>query len=121
MNRFIFILLIAILPLRGWTGVAMATEMAAINLAATKAANTQARADLEVVSSMPNCDMSKAKAGDFTTAKPLCTHCQTCHATGFVSTVQITSFDKVLYAQPLTQSRQFASANLAHSQKPPIL
>jgi hypothetical protein len=34
MHRFIFIFMIALLPLRGWMGEAMATEMAAINLIA---------------------------------------------------------------------------------------
>ena len=116
--------MIALLPLRGWMGEAMATEMAAINLIAIQAANTPVSVDLTSIKSMSDCDMHKSKTSDNTvktTAKPSCTHCQACHAAGMVSTVQITSFDTVHYAQPLSQNSQFASASIAHSQKPPIL
>jgi hypothetical protein len=121
MRRFIFILMIALLPLRGWMGEAMATEMATMNLIAAQAINTPATADLTDSNSMVDCDMHKTKTADNKPAKVLCTHCQACHATGLISTVQITSFDKVRYAQPLAQASQFASASIAHSQKPPIL
>jgi hypothetical protein len=121
MRRIIFILMIALLPLRGWMGEAMATEMATMNLVAIQAINTPATADLPASNSMHDCDMHKTKTTDNKPAKPLCTHCQACHATGLVSTVQIASIDKVQYAQPLAQASQFASASIAHSQKPPIL
>ena len=115
--------MIALLPLRGWMGEAMATEMEAINIIATKATNALASVDLTSTKSMSDCDMHKSKTSDSTvktTAKPSCTHCQACHAAGMVSTVQITSFDQVQYAQPLARASQFASATIAHSQKPPI-
>jgi hypothetical protein len=121
MRRFIFIFMIALLPLRGWMGEAMATEMAAINLIATQAMNTPTNIDLPTEKSMSDCDMHKNKTTDSKTAKPACTHCQACHATGLVSTVQITSFDQVHYAQPLAPASRYASASIAHSQKPPIL
>jgi hypothetical protein len=121
MRRFIFILMIALLPLRGWMGEAMATEMAAINLIATQAINTPTNADLEAENSMSDCELHKNKTTANTATKTSCTHCQACHAAGLVSTVHITSFDKVHYAQPLAQASQFASASIAHSQKPPIL
>lgn len=114
MRRFIFILMIALLPLRGWMGEAMATEMATINFIAIQAMNTPANVDFSAEKGMSDCDMHKS-------AKPSCTHCQACHATGLVSTVQITSFDKVHYAQPLAQASQFVSANLTLTKKPPIL
>jgi hypothetical protein len=124
MRRFIFIFMIALLPLRGWMGEAMATEMAATNLIASQSINTPANADLEAKNSMSDCDLHKNKTTNTTadtTAKSSCTHCQACHATGLANTVQITSSIKVHYAQPLAQSSQFASASIAHSQKPPIL
>ncbi len=124
MRRFIFILMIALLPLRGWMGEAMATEMAAINLIAAKAINTPATTNFEAENSMSDCDMHKSSSTDSTsntTTKSSCTHCQACHATGLISTVQINSFNEVRYAQPLAQASQFASASIAHSQKPPIL
>ena len=40
MRRFIFTLMIALLPLRGWMGEAMATEMATMHLIATQVTNT---------------------------------------------------------------------------------
>ena len=127
MRRFIFILMIALLPLHGWMGEAMATEMAAMHLIATQALKTPSSADFKVIkslgsmSSMNNCDMHKTQAAEQTSAESTCTDCQACHATGWLNTVQIISLDEVRYAQPLTPSRQYASANLALSQKPPIL
>jgi hypothetical protein len=117
--------MIALLPLRGWMGEAMATEMAAINIIASQAMNTTVKVELSVASSMSDCDMHKIKTTDNSTdnsaANPSCTHCQACHATGLASTAQITSLNTVQYAQPLAQASQFASANIAQSQKPPIL
>jgi cytochrome c553 len=121
MRSFIFILMIALLPLRGWMGEAMATQMAAINIVAAQATNTRATADISLEKSMPDCDMHKVTKADSSETQSTCTHCQACHATGLVSAVQITSFDQVHYAQPLAQNSQFASASIAHSQKPPIL
>ena len=127
MRLFIFLLMIALLPLRGWMGEAMATEMAAINFIANQAINTPAKADLVAENSMSDCDLHKRKTANNTsdttntTAKSSCTHCQACHATGLVSTVQIISSCKVHYAQPLAQVSQYASASIALSQKPPIL
>ena len=127
MRLFIFLLMIVLLPLRGWMGEAMATEMAAINFIANQAINTPAKADLVAENSMSDCDLHKRKTANNTsdttntTAKSSCTHCQACHATGLVSTVQIISSCKVHYAQPLAQVSQYASASIALSQKPPIL
>ena len=131
MRRFIFILMIALLPLHGWMGEAMATEMAAMHLIATQAVKTPSSADFKVIkslgsmSSMNNCDMQRMQASepsfDESSAKSSCTDCQACHATGWLNSVQVMSLDEVRYAQPLTPSRQYASASLALSQKPPIL
>ena len=127
MHRFIFVLMIALLPLRGWMGEAMATEMAAINFIATQTINTPTNTDLVAENGMSDCDLHKSKTANNTsdttntTAKSSCTHCQACHATGLVSTVQIISTDKVHYAQPLAQVSQYASASIALNQKPPIL
>jgi hypothetical protein len=121
MRRLVFILMIALLLLRGWVGEAMATEMNAMNIIATKAIITLATAGINTNTSMSDCDIHKTAETESTSKKSTCTHCQACHATGLVSTVQTTSFNQVQYAQPLAQTSQFASANIAHSQKPPIL
>ena len=124
MRRFIFILMIALLPLRGWIGEAMATEMAAMNTIATQAVNRLVIANLAIENSMTDCDMHNGKKPDMashTNTKLSCNHCQACHATGLLGTVQTISSDIVHYAQPLAKTSQFASANIAQSQKPPIL
>ena len=121
MRRFLFILMIALLPLRGWMGEAMATEMAAMNIVAAQATNMRSTADLSENINMSDCDMHKTAKAESSEMNSTCTHCQACHATGLASAVQITPIDQVQYAQPLAQNSQFASANIAHSQKPPIL
>ena len=120
MRSFIFILMIVLLPMRGWMGEAMATEMAAMSIAAIKAANTSSSIDMPIAKSMSDCDMLKVKTVESTTAKPACNYCQACHATGIASTVAINSLDKILYAQPLVQAHAYTSASLALGQKPPI-
>ena len=121
MRRFIFILMIALMPLRGWMGEAMATEMPAMNTIAKQTINTLTAVDSSLENSVSDCDMHKTKGTELTTAKPSCNYCQACHATGMTTTVEINSFDKIFYAQPLVQAHTYTSASLAHSQKPPIL
>ena len=113
--------MIALLPLRGWMGEAMATEMAAINIIAIQSMNTPDNINLPIEKSMSDCDMHKAKTAESTTAKPACNYCQACHATGMATTVEINSFDKIFYAQPLVQAHSYTNASLALGQKPPIL
>jgi len=126
MRSFIFILMIALLPLRGWMGEAMATTMAAdkiaINLIAFKATNTLATVDSTLENGMSDCDMHKTSPQDDSGAKPSCTACQACNAAGsLTSTAQINSVNKVRYAQPLAHAGQFDSVPIALVQKPPIL
>jgi hypothetical protein len=126
MRRFIFILMIALLPLRGWMGDAMATTMAvdeiAINLIATKAINASTTADISLKNDMSNCDMHKLVPEDDSSSQLSCTACQACNAAGSItSTVQTISIIKVRNAQPQAFASQFASANVALGQKPPIL
>ena len=121
MRRFIFFLMILLLPLRGWMGEAMATEMAAMNIIAFKAGKTTASVSIPVAKGMADCDMLKGKSVESRTAKSTCNYCQACHATGIASTVEINSFDKILYAQPLLKVHSYTSASLALGQKPPIL
>ena len=134
MRRLIFILMIALLPLRGWMGEAMATEMAAMHLIASQAIHTPA----SVIFSLENkvsqakstqipadCDLhAAAQAGDSgndLASDHACTHCQACHAAGLVSTVQMNSVSTTNNPAPHAHVSLFASANIALSQKPPIL
>jgi hypothetical protein len=123
MRRFIFILMLALLPLRGWMGEAMATEMAAITLIASKASNTPAIAELHSKIIKSDCEMhaGMTKDNSESESKQSCTHCQACHATGLVTTVEIISYSSIHFSQPQAFSSHFASANIALGQKPPIL
>lgn len=121
MYRFLFILMIVLLPLRGWMGEAMATEMAAQNITTTKAEKTSAGAAMPIAKGMADCDMFKVKTVESKPGKSTCNYCQACHATGIASTVEIHSVNKILYAQPLVLAHSYTSANLALGQKPPIL
>lgn len=113
--------MIVLLPLRGWMGEVMATEVAAMNIIAVKATDTSANIDLPTGKGLSDCDMHKAKTAEPSTAKPACNYCQACHATGMATAVEIHSFDKVFYTQPLMQLHPYTSASLAPGQKPPIL
>jgi hypothetical protein len=119
MRRFIFILMIALLPLRGWMGEAMATEMAATNIIATKAINTLASAENK--GTPADCEMHASGHPDTSKSGSSCTHCQACHAAGMVLTVQINSEIQCHDVLASTPVSLFASANIALSQKPPIL
>jgi hypothetical protein len=142
MHRLVFILMIALLPLRGWMGEAMATEMATMHLIASQTINTpttaefgtengtndmsshlEASADAALPSTaMPaDCEMHAKSASDSTPSKQLCSHCQACHAVGLACTVQIISRTTTHNPAPAAHISLFASAPLALSQKPPIL
>lgn len=126
MRRFIFILMIALLPLRGWMGEAMATTMAVteitINFIAPQSINTPPTAELPLKNDMSDCEMHKTGTQDDTNEKSSCSACQACHSVGtLTSSVHVNSIDKTPYALPLTLASQFISANLALFQKPPIL
>lgn len=134
MRRLIFILMIALLPLRGWMGEAMATEMAAMHLIANKTANTPASAifnaensvhpsfAIPASSALPaDCEVHADMAPDTSKSNQSCTHCQACHAAGLVSTVQINSGQTTHNPSPHAHASLFTSANIALSQKPPIL
>ena len=121
--------MIALLPLRGWMGEAMATTMAAneigINMIAIEEINTPATGEFTSKNEVPECDMHKLQSHEVSSgvssANASCTHCQACHAAGLVDTVKINSVTSLYLAQPLAFSSQFASANIALGQKPPIL
>jgi hypothetical protein len=119
MRLFVFILMIALLPLRGWVGEAMATDMAAMNIIAAQAANTLANAENEVMSA--DCEMHARGQSETSKSGTSCTHCQVCHAAGMVSTVQINSEVQADDLLVSTHVQLLASAHVALSQKPPIL
>jgi hypothetical protein len=151
-RHLIFALMIALLPLRGWIGDAMATQMAvhslhqaqiesvsaqpphqagATEIIAAGAGNTWAAAPFDHHAASAQSAMSAdclehggasadPAGNDSGGACPDCAFCQACH------TVALTSAQPSLSssAQPGTLSQpaaaQFASADAAPGQKPPI-
>ena len=137
MRRFVFNLMIALLPLRGWMGEAMATEMATMHLIAAQSINTPAdvifgtkigvspSSSSMSASAMPaDCEVHANAAldsADASASAQTCADCQSCHAAGLVCTVQIISTITARNPAPDTLVSPFASAHLALGQKPPIL
>lgn len=91
MRRIVFILMIALLPIRGWLGEAMATNMAAMNLIAPQAINTPTTGLKHHNVSIPGCNMNKnmddSQSEEVQTKSP-CNSCQACHATGLLDSIK---------------------------------
>lgn len=129
--------MIALLPLRGWVGDVMATEMASNHASPSQVATEivanyahaagdgahfdHASAQTEPVQATLDC--TGHGAGDNTTANghcDSCTACQACHTVTL--SPQATDAAPVLspLAPPHSPVAQFASADAALGQKPPI-
>lgn len=130
MRRFIFILMIALLPLRGWMGEAMATEMAATKFTTAKSVKmtsevivSHGKSMVDVASpvTLAGCDTHADQASDQDTAAESCTHCQACHAAALVETVQLAELHPHINILPQVYATHPGSADRQLSQKPPIL
>jgi hypothetical protein len=127
MRRLIFILMIALLPLQGWTGVAMTTQMALANLVSHQTVAGQASINdasvQEMSAGMPaDCALRMGISSDkaHEASGKTCTDCQACHLIALADPVQIDSTET--FSVPFERSAPpyFASADVQRSQKPPI-
>ena len=150
MRFLLFALMIALLPLRGWLGDAMATEMAlapmahrsvAIKSIAPCAHDERAGAQFDhhlhapealndspaghaagEMPATPDCAGQASNGSSPMTDTPCdsCTVCQACHtvALGTAAAALRPAFSTL--AQPHSAAAQFASADAARGQKPPI-
>lgn len=141
MHRFTFVLMIALLLLRGWMGEAMATGMAltplqhqvATQTVATHAHGISAKAHFYHETSAPAAfheaqvvhDCGHHPSSNATDpAEPA--HCDTCAACQACHTVALTPFAASAHAVfsaralPRAKAAVFASADTARGQKPPI-
>jgi hypothetical protein len=157
-RHFIFALMIALLPLRGWVGDAMAMQMAvhtlqqagqasssghqsqeaiATETIAARAGNTLATGSLDhhatavQVPAPHDClehtgagsddgistDLASADAGS---GCPDCAFCQACHTVALTSAAPNLSPTAHPGSLPQPAAAQFASAEAAPGQKPPI-
>lgn len=130
--------MIALLPLRGWAGDAMATGMAAGQVAqilqrqiATESIATHAHAaseeshfyqEVAVQQASPtaaDCAGHGADDGDASHCDA-CSACQACHAVALSHSVPKVPSSFQAFSLPGSAADQFASADAALRQKPPI-
>jgi hypothetical protein len=135
MRHLLFAVLIALLPLRGWVGDAMATQMAAGKIqhqtAQVAAEAGHLHEDVEMAHTghatetpaLHDCAEQAADGGNSHAADG---HCETCAACQACHTVALTPapLDLPSYFSastlPLPAADPFASADAALRQKPPI-
>jgi hypothetical protein len=146
-RHFIFVLMIALLPLRGWVGDAMATQMAVHSLhqaglesssshqspeflatetIAASAVNTSATGSFDhhatpAHDAMPaDCLEHTGTGADSGSGCPDCAFCQACHTVALTGAEPNLSSATHPSALPQPATAQFASAEAALGQKPPI-
>ena len=120
MRYLIVALMIFLLPLRGWTGDAMATHMAVTAVSSeTGATHTQEKSALTDCAGHQGGGQADSSVSDSAKAGT-CQVCQACHTVALSSS---TGLDSVLFVAPpplLVTTAQFTSADTALGQKPPI-
>lgn len=119
MRRFIFVLMIALIPLQGWTSVAMSTEMATLQLM------TQSHGAVTSMKMPPECAlrMSAANSQGATqddASNQVCSDCQACHLIALAESVYIVNKATFSVSFDRPARHYFASADLQLSQNPPI-
>ena len=127
MRRLVLILMLVLLPLRGWVGEAMAMDMMATQAGATQKVASHAHgisaestfdADIQA-----DChEAAGAEPSDSTTSTHCgtCPLCQMCHSVAAPAPFSILSTPWLPHAQPTTGPARFASAPAAFALKPPI-
>ncbi|MEO8390881.1 MAG: hypothetical protein ABI893_05085 [Polaromonas sp.] len=144
MRHLLFALMIALLPLRGWVGDAMATQMAASHVqhaqhasaeqSATKtiaapAHHTGAEGHSSHEEMSPESSMAMHNCAEQTTDSSIpvndtgcesCAACQACHTVALSPAALDHSVVFEARSLPLPAPNQFASADAALGQKPPI-
>ena len=123
MRYLVVALMIFLLPLRGWTGDAMATHMAIT--AVTAVSSETGATHTHEKSALTDCaghqgsgqaDSSVLKSANGET----CQACQACHTVALSSNIAADSVLFVAPSPPLVTAAQFTSADTALGQKPPI-
>lgn len=122
MRRIIFIIMIALLPLRGWAGETMATQMAIHNTIAhvhTTANFTAVKATVATMSLECALRMNMT-TDDKGAADTACPDCQACHMIVLTEAVKARNNSAAKLAFEVSASMYFASAEPQFSLKPPI-
>lgn len=123
--RYLFvIIMIALLPLRGWAGHVMAVDMASQQVAVAKKA-AASQAEKEIIAAMPaDCPMlAQAGAEDEQAASGAHCSCDTCELCLALASVKDTGFFQAVFTPhttPRAANTGFSSAERATGLKPPI-
>jgi len=134
MRRWFFVLLILLLPLRGWIGDAMAVQMAlpsqqvpaAVAMQHTAGDAQAAHTHLSFIASAVADDcgghMGAQDTGDEMDAAHCgaCAMCQTCHTVALLQPADLLATTQVSPMSPRVALQLFASAERALLLKPPI-
>ncbi len=131
MRRLVLILMLVLLPLRGWVGEAMAMQMLAQHVFATQ--NVAALADEISVEATFDAEMqadchgdshvpavATAPADSSSSACGTCPLCQMCHSVAAPAPFTSVPTPWLPHVQPTTGSARYASAPAAFALKPPI-
>ncbi len=113
MRTWILALMIALLPLRGWVGDAMATPVG----------GTPTTVDCHLHDAAPSSDSVEADATDPDAGAEHapCDSCQVCHGSAVAPVWPTLVLPRLALALPDPRPVSFASAELAQGVKPPIL
>ncbi|MES2941753.1 MAG: hypothetical protein V4772_02660 [Pseudomonadota bacterium] len=124
MRYLIVIIMIALLPLRGWAGHVMAVDMASLQVAAAKkAAASQAAND--IIAAMPaDCPMlAQAGADEEPATSSAHCSCDTCELCLALASVKDSGFFQAVFTPhtaPRAANTGFSSADRSAGLKPPI-
>ena len=130
MRHFFLIIMIVLMPLRGWAGDVMGMKMATQQMVvASKAAHS---ADFLSSKSEPSTPTAAVSHADCKGQMPeisdmsaddhcsTCTACQACFSAALVVPMTVLTFHSVAHSVPVNRGTSFASADIALGQKPPI-
>jgi len=139
MRHFFLILMIALLPLRGWVSDAMATDMAAAGAQQTQQVTAKSmaaalhesaeEATLHLQTAMTQAAPAAADCADHALGGEAhapdahcdsCSACQACHTVALSPEAAAVAVIFDLRTLPRAAVAQFASAEAAPGQKPPI-
>jgi hypothetical protein len=129
MRRWFLLIMIALLPIRGWVGDVMAADMVTQRIAALAQVPVQVQQPADAAAD-PHADCH-GKAAATSPALPAagdalatdcgnCTSCQVCHSVAMAATPGAGTLAPAPHAAPPLRGTHFASAEPARGFKPPI-
>ena len=119
MRLFLLTLMIALLPLRGWMGDAMALERSAPEQQTQIVASAHDDChSMQEHGGMHEAAPDSAHADDDCSS---CNTCQICHSLAMATTLRPAQTAQVRLPQPSARARLHASADLSPGFKPPIV